>query len=90
MDIANKEIKAGILIVNIHTGETIGEIKYETSVDELYDVHILDGLKRLNILNYQQSLNHRALITPFGCNWVENMVKDKKYTESEKGDSNET
>jgi uncharacterized protein (TIGR03032 family) len=72
LDIAAKEITAGVVIVNIRTGETVGEIKYETSVEELYDVHILDGYKRVNILNYQQSLRHRALITPFGCEWVEN------------------
>lgn len=70
--IAQKEIKAGVVIVNIETGEIEGEIKYENSVEELYDVHILDGIKRANILNYQQSFNHRALITPFGCSWLEN------------------
>jgi len=75
--IADKEIQAGVVIVNIYTGEIIGEIKYETSVEELYDVHILDGYKRVNILNYQQSLRHRALITPFGCEWVENTLGTK-------------
>jgi uncharacterized protein (TIGR03032 family) len=72
LDIAEKTIKAGVVIVNIETGVIEGEIKYENSVDELYDVHILDGVKRANILNYQQSLEYRALITPFGCSWLEN------------------
>lgn len=70
--ITEKEIKAGVVIVDIQTGETVGEIKYENSVDELYDVHILDGVKRANLLSYQDSFNQRALITPFGCRWVEN------------------
>lgn len=73
LPIADKDIKAGVVIVDITTGKIVGDIKYENSVDELYDVHILDGIKRANILNYQQSLNFRALITPFGCSWVENM-----------------
>lgn len=77
LEIADKEIKAGVVIVDLDTGQIVGEIKYETSVDELYDVHILDGLKRVNILNYQQSLSHRALITPFGCEWIENIVVKK-------------
>jgi len=77
LEIADKEIKAGVIIVNINTGETVGEMKYETSVEELYDVSILEGFKRVNILNYQQSLNHRALITPYGSSWVENMVRRK-------------
>jgi uncharacterized protein (TIGR03032 family) len=75
--IAEKEIKAGVVIVNIETGEIEGEIKYENSVDELYDVHLLEGVKRANILNYQQSLEHRALITPFGCSWLENREEFK-------------
>jgi uncharacterized protein (TIGR03032 family) len=77
LSIADKEIKAGVVIVDIRTGETVGEIKYENSVDELYDVHILDGYKRVNLLNYQQSLRQRALITPFGCQWVENIAENK-------------
>ncbi|HWQ30383.1 MAG TPA: TIGR03032 family protein [Negativicutes bacterium] len=89
--ITDKEIKAGVVIIDINTGRTVGEIKYDNSVDELYDVHILDGYKRANILNYQQSLNHRALITPFGCGWVENMrdnstdsnTKEEKHEEKE-------
>lgn len=76
LEIADKEIKAGVVIIDLDTGETVGEVKYENSVDELYDVHILDGVKRPNIINYQQSLRHRALITPFGCGWVENMIEN--------------
>ncbi len=77
LDIVDKEIKAGVVIVDINTGKTVGEIKYDTSVEELYDVHILNGLKRVNILNYQQSLRHRALITPLGSSWVENLERNK-------------
>ena len=83
--IADKDIKAGVVIVDIHTGRTVGEIKYETSVDELYDVHILNGFKRVNLLNYQQSLRHRALITPFGCGWVENLAENQSGSSKEEG-----
>lgn len=97
LDIADKEIKAGVVIVDIQTGEIVGEMKYENSVDELYDVHILDGFKRANIINYQQSLRHRALITPFGCGWVENMTEntvkniseDKPIAQSKEEDHDE-
>lgn len=81
LEITEKDIQAGVIIVNIKTGETVGSIKYENSVDELYDVHILEGIKRANILNYKQSLNHRALITPFGCSWLENRDVNEKNEE---------
>jgi len=83
LEIADKEIRAGVVIVNIKTREIVGEIKYETNVEELYDVSILDGFKRVNIINYQQSLNYRALITPFGSSWVENMIGRKNSNEGE-------
>jgi uncharacterized protein (TIGR03032 family) len=83
--IADKEIKAGVVIVDLIKGETVGEIKYETSVDELYDVHILDGLRRVNIINYQQSLRHRALITPMGCRWVEGIERNQDGGNTEDG-----
>lgn len=84
LDIVDKEIKAGVVIVDINTGKTVGEIKYDTSVEELYDVHILNGFKRVNILNFQQSLRHRALITPIGCCWIEN--SQEKEQENNKGE----
>jgi uncharacterized protein (TIGR03032 family) len=79
--ISQKEIQAGVVIVNIETGEKVGEIKYENNVEELYDVHILEGVTRVNLFNFQQSLSHRALITPFGCSWAENNVKNEKEIE---------
>jgi uncharacterized protein (TIGR03032 family) len=88
LDLADKEIKAGVVIVDLNTGETVGEIKYDTSVEELYDVHILNGLKRVNILNYQQSLRHRALITPYGCHWIEN-IAEKQSEKEEKENRDE-
>lgn len=89
LEIADKEIKAGVVIVNIKTGETVGKIKYETDVEELYDVSILEGFKRVNILNFQQSLNHRALITPYGSSWVENMVRKNKNKEDSQNERTE-
>ncbi len=88
LDIADKEITAGIVIVDIETGKTVGEIKYDTSVEEIYDVHILKGFKRVNILNYQQSLRHRALITPYGCQWIEN-ISENQFAKDEKENVNE-
>lgn len=78
LDIVKKDISAGVVIIDLDTGNIAGEIKYNSSVEEIYDVHILDGFKRVNILNYQQSLRQRALITPLGCRWVENRDDNKQ------------
>jgi len=89
LELVDKEIKAGVVIVDLNSGKVVGKIEYENDVEELYDVHILEGCKRVNIINYQQSLDHRALITPFGCEWVENIV-DTKRTAIKEESQNET
>lgn len=45
--------EAGIVIIHLPTAATVGKISYQTSVDEIYDVHVLPGLLRPNILNTQ-------------------------------------
>ncbi len=70
LEIANKDIKSGVVIVDLTSSEIIGDIMYGNSIEEIYDVHILENTKRANIISYQQSLEQRALITPFGSSWI--------------------
>ncbi len=46
-----KANEVGIMIVHLPTGSIAGKISYQTSLDEIYDVHILPGKTRPNILN---------------------------------------
>ena len=70
LPIASKKIKAGVHVVNLRTKEKVGEILYEDDLREIYDVHVLDGLCRPNILNLPMSEQYRAMITPLGAQWV--------------------
>lgn len=70
LPIATKRIQAGVFIVNIKTKEKVGEILYEDDLEEIYDVHVLDGMRRPNILNLPMSEQFRAMITPKGAQWV--------------------
>lgn len=83
LELVDKDIKAGVVIVDLNAGKVVGKIEYENDVEELYDVHILEGYKRANMISYQQSFNHRALITPFGCEWVENITDTKSTIKKE-------
>jgi len=70
LPIANKKIKAGVHIVNLKTRSKVGEIIYDDDLQEIYDVHVLDGKRRPNILNLPMSEQYRAMITPHGARWV--------------------
>jgi uncharacterized protein (TIGR03032 family) len=51
LEIAKDADRSGIIIVHLPTGAIVGEIIYETSVDEIYDIQVLPGVTRPNILN---------------------------------------
>lgn len=70
LPITNKKIHAGVVIVNLKTKEKVGEIIYDDDLQEIYDVHVLDGKRRPNILNLPMSEQYRAMITPQGAQWI--------------------
>ena len=71
LPIANKRISAGLYVVNLKTKQKVGEVLYQDDLREVYDVHVLDGLRRPNILNLPLSEQYRAMITPEGARWIE-------------------
>ncbi|MCH7827500.1 MAG: TIGR03032 family protein [Bacteroidetes bacterium] len=61
---------AGILIVYLPMGNIVGHIRYETSVEEIYDVKVLPGLRRPGIVSHTQDVNKLALTSPIGDFWA--------------------
>lgn len=51
LDFADDANEAGIMIVHLPTASVAGKITWQTSLDEIYDVHILADKRRPNILN---------------------------------------
>lgn len=67
---AAKANQSGVLIVHLETGSIAGQITYETSVDEIYDVHTLEGKMRPNILNTLTNDHYKALMIPGSTYWA--------------------
>lgn len=68
---------AGVVIVYLPYGSTVGAIKYETSVEEIYDVKILFGLRRPNILSPDKEEHKLALYGPRLSYWAVPDTADK-------------
>jgi uncharacterized protein (TIGR03032 family) len=66
---------AGIVVVYLPMGKVVGQIKYESSVDEIYDVKIIPDYIRPGILNPEKEEAHQALATPQATYWA---VTEKK------------
>ncbi|WP_070137133.1 TIGR03032 family protein [Crocinitomix algicola] len=66
-DLANH---SGIAIVHVPTGAFCGEIKYHTSVDEIFDIEIFPGFKRPNILNKNREESQLGISIPQKTFWA--------------------
>ena len=72
LPIAKKSQKAGVIIVHLPTGAIVGNIMYENSVDEIYDVKVLPNTVRPNIINPNHESVNIAITTPDNSYWAVN------------------
>ena len=70
LPIADKALHCGITVLHLPTGSIAAQLRYESSVDELYDVKILPGLRRPNVLSPAKPEHRTALTTPTGGYWL--------------------
>lgn len=69
LPIARESMFCGIVAIHLPTGNQIGFIKYENSIEEIYDVQFLDGLRRPAILNTLKEEHRRGLVTDTDSFW---------------------
>jgi hypothetical protein len=70
LPIARQASASGVATIHLPTGATVGEIRYEASVDEIFDVQVLPGLQRPGILNTIDDHHRTALTTPDSSFWA--------------------
>lgn len=70
LPIAQKSVFSGVNIIHLPTMSNIGYIKYETSVEEIYDVKIMPGVQRPGLLNHKKPDHKIALTSPMGDFWA--------------------
>ncbi len=67
--VAKKSVFCGVAIVYLPTGSQVGYIKYNSTVEEIFDIKVLTGQKRPNILNREKGMQYRAMVTPQHTFW---------------------
>jgi len=70
LPIAKKSVFSGVVIIHEPTASIVGYIKYENSVDEIYDVKVIPGMKRPGLLNHEKKDHKIALVSPVGDFWA--------------------
>lgn len=66
LPIAEKSLKCGVEILHFPSMSKVAQIQYLTSVEELYDVKILEGMRRPNVLGTMKDDFRKALVIPDG------------------------
>jgi uncharacterized protein (TIGR03032 family) len=70
LSFSDKANFSGVKIIHMPTNAEVGEIIYETSVDEIYEVLVLENTVRPNILNTIDDLHKYSLATPDSTYWA--------------------
>ena len=70
LPIAEKAQHSGVTILHLPTGSVVGALKYEASVDEIFDVQVLPDLRRPGIISTQGDVFRLALTTPDATYWA--------------------
>jgi uncharacterized protein (TIGR03032 family) len=77
LPIAKRSVFCGIVVMHIPTTSITGFIKYENSVEEIYDVKVLPGMQRPGILNHEKPDFRMAISTPEKTFWAQMKGDDK-------------
>lgn len=70
LSFSDKANFSGIKIIHMPTKAEVGEIIYETSVDEIYEVVVMGNMVRPNILNTDNEVHKYSLATPTTTYWA--------------------
>ena len=84
LPIAKRSPFAGIVIVYLPRPSIVGHIRYETSVEEIYDVKVLPGVRRPGIMNTLKDSFRAALVTPTDTYWAKDTPSDSVFADEKK------
>jgi uncharacterized protein (TIGR03032 family) len=70
LPIMQNEIECGIDVVHLPSATIVGSIRYLSSVEEIYDVQILQHSLRPGILNHTTETHKQCLYTPGAGFWI--------------------
>ena len=70
LDLPGGADRAGLVAIHLPTGARVAELTYRASVDEIYDVHALPGLRRPNVLNTIKDDHRGGVMIPTTTFWA--------------------
>ncbi len=59
-----RELKCGVAVVDLRTGQVAGLLEFQTAVEEIFDVQLLPGLRFPEVMGFQQETIQHTFIVP--------------------------
>jgi uncharacterized protein (TIGR03032 family) len=64
------ELKCGVAVVDLGSGQVVGFLEFQTAVEELFDVKLLPGIRFPEVLGFQkEDIHHTFVIPPEVRSW---------------------
>jgi len=58
------ELKCGVAVVDLRTGQMIGLLEFQTAVEEIFDVQLLRGARFPEVVGFQKEMIHHTFVIP--------------------------
>ena len=69
LPIASRSLMCGVVAFHLPSRTVVGQISYESSVDEIFDVRVIPGIVRPNILSIEKNEHDGIIVVPDGVYW---------------------
>ena len=58
------ELKCGIAVIDLRSGQTAAFLEFQTAVEEIFDVQILPGLRFPEVMGFQKDAINHTFVVP--------------------------
>ncbi len=82
LEISDGASRAGIEIIHLPTASKVGQLTYKSSVDEIFDLQVIPGVRRAGIINSQNEYCGSCIDMPDQSFWA--LPRDASNTPSHK------
>ena len=59
-----EQLKCGIAVIDLRTGNAVGEVEFHTAVEEIFDVQLLTGIRFPELVGFQKEALHHTFVIP--------------------------
>ncbi len=70
LPVSNKSVFCGVVVVHLPSANVVAWLRFEDTVEEIYDVRIMHGMRRPGLVNFEKKAYRMALTTPDEDYWA--------------------